>query len=240
MTLPATVHISILKQARDEISRRIELIKSTPSSSSSSNMGLQTVQKPISTTEPKQVIQKPKPDIIQIKSTKSYRESITFPRVINSSNSFIQQIETLSDSIMQYEDPLLQESALKLIPLENLKLKATKKLRKIQKHISSGALKEPEPLMDELLLEELTEWFKADFFTWINKMPCKICKNENTKAVGNVVIDGVRVEKYICCNTVTEFHRFNDIAKLLQTRSGRCGEWANCFTFLCRCLKVSI
>lgn len=38
------------------------------------------------------------------------------------------------------------------------------------------------------------------------------------------------------CNTILEFPRFNDIAKLLVTRSGRCGEFANCFTFLCRCL----
>lgn len=38
------------------------------------------------------------------------------------------------------------------------------------------------------------------------------------------------------CNTVSEFPRFNDIAKLLVTRTGRCGEFANCFTFLCRCL----
>lgn len=39
-----------------------------------------------------------------------------------------------------------------------------------------------------------------------------------------------------CCNQTTEFCRFNDIAQLLRTRMGRCGEFANCFTFLCRCL----
>lgn len=39
-----------------------------------------------------------------------------------------------------------------------------------------------------------------------------------------------------CCNTQTKFHRYNDISQLLLTRKGRCGEYANCFTFLCRSL----
>lgn len=48
------------------------------------------------------------------------------------------------------------------------------------------------------------------------------------------------LQRYLCtknsCNTISEFPRYNDIEKLLVSRSGRCGEFANCFTFLCRCL----
>lgn len=38
------------------------------------------------------------------------------------------------------------------------------------------------------------------------------------------------------CTGLVEFPRFNHPRNLLRSRSGRCGEWANCFTLLCRAL----
>ncbi|KAJ6762921.1 PEPTIDE-N(4)-(N-ACETYL-BETA-GLUCOSAMINYL)ASPARAGINE AMIDASE [Salix purpurea] len=45
-----------------------------------------------------------------------------------------------------------------------------------------------------------------------------------------------RVELYRCnsCSRTTRFPRYNDPLKLVETRRGRCGEWANCFTLYCR------
>ena len=44
-------------------------------------------------------------------------------------------------------------------------------------------------------------------------------------------------EVYQCssstCGAVTRFPRYNHPRKLLSWRSGRCGEWANCFTLCC-------
>ncbi|XP_055701462.1 peptide-N(4)-(N-acetyl-beta-glucosaminyl)asparagine amidase isoform X2 [Phlebotomus papatasi] len=156
--------------------------------------------------------------------------------VVNSSNQFLRELENRANLVMSYEDEDLQEFGRQCIPLEKLKLQTQEKLRQIQKAIKSNSWKEPEPNYLDLFLVEFTEWFNTSFFTWINQIPCKVCGQQNKGRPSMALENGLRVEELLCCATVTRFVRYEDVATLLTTRMGRCGEYANCFTFLCRCL----
>ncbi|CAJ1407121.1 unnamed protein product [Effrenium voratum] len=91
----------------------------------------------------------------------------------------------------------------------------------------------------------MLRWYKHEFFTWTNAPRCDFCRSTDTKTIGGTeptpeeqhfLAFKVEVAKCNACGQQTRFPRYNDPAKLLETRTGRCGEWANCFTLLCRAL----
>eukprot|EP01047_Picozoa_sp_COSAG01_P036229 COSAG01_NODE_2822_length_7009_cov_3.862663_6_plen_228_part_00 len=97
-------------------------------------------------------------------------------------------------------------------------------------------------------VKELLRWFKTDFFKWTNNPACAACGSGQTTCCGMAqptmeeqsCLAG-RVEIYECgsCGAQTRFPRYNSAVKLLETRNGRCGEWANCFTLICRALGLA-
>lgn len=103
----------------------------------------------------------PKPRTVKIIASHPFHDRIRFPQVLKSSNDFLHSLEQLSDSVMQYEDELLLKSALQLVPVEMFKLQAIEKLRRLQKLIKNKEVEELEPNLDDLILEELAEWFKV-------------------------------------------------------------------------------
>lgn len=129
--------------------------------------------------------------------------------------------------VVMYEDLELQEKARKLIPKEALE----EKQRNGGREGRDG------------YLEQLLVWFKTEFFTWMDKPKCKEC-SEPTENSGYVdptaeekLYTARRVETYTCPQGhITRFPRYNHPGKLLETRTGRCGEWANCFGLI---LKAS-
>nr|CAG4651832.1 EOG090X06HD [Triops cancriformis] len=142
--------------------------------------------------------------------------------------------------VQSYENPLLQQKALSYIPISRLLERAGANIEG-----DSSRLLHCPALLREAFLEELLIWFKTEFFTWFSPPNCRIChqvmahQGSVPPSMEDKLWGAERVENYACLSCPASSHRFpryNRPEKLLETRTGRCGEWANCFTLLCRSL----
>lgn len=94
----------------------------------------------------------------------------------------------------------------------------------------------------ESLLPLVADWFSEDFFTWYDQPECQECPNspEMNQIVrrrrGDIMVEYYQCPNYANCKQASEFARHNDPGILLETRTGRCGEWANCFYLILRSL----
>ncbi|KYQ93574.1 hypothetical protein DLAC_04945 [Tieghemostelium lacteum] len=135
-------------------------------------------------------------------------------------------IESNYKRVQRYEDKTLQAKALSLLPKSVL-------FNRKNERIAPG----------EEQLRELLHWFKYDFFKWVDQPNCSTCDGP-TQASGSgqpsldeIMFEAGRVEIYQCRQWhTTRFPRYNHPGKLLETKRGRCGEWANAFTLICRAL----
>ncbi|XP_004692330.1 PREDICTED: peptide-N(4)-(N-acetyl-beta-glucosaminyl)asparagine amidase isoform X1 [Condylura cristata] len=142
--------------------------------------------------------------------------------------------------VLIYENLALQEKALACIPVQELKKRSQEKLSRAKKLDKGTNLND-----EDFLLLELLHWFKEEFFHWVNDILCSKCGGQ-TKSRGESLFPNDdelkwganRVEDHYCdkCQFSNRFPRYNHPEKLLETRCGRCGEWANCFTLCCRAL----
>jgi len=82
----------------------------------------------------------------------------------------------------------------------------------------------------------------------VNSPECDIC-GSSTRSCGvttpspeEAAHEATTVEVYQCplCSVIIRFPRYNDPVKLLETRKGRCGEWANAFALCCRAMGLQV
>lgn len=147
--------------------------------------------------------------------------------------SMTSRLQSTLERVRTYESKQMQQEALKHIPVQLL-------------HERARGNESPMPAYQDELVMQLLHWFKRELFSWMNQPKCAACGCANTKAVRTegpstpeeVSGEAGRVEVYQCpqCSALTRFPRYNNPAKLLETRTGRCGEWANCFTLCCRAM----
>ncbi|XP_077300714.1 N-glycanase Pngl [Arctopsyche grandis] len=159
-----------------------------------------------------------------------------------SQNAFLQSVHNHFQNVMEYEDDKLLEVAISYVPVAKIQMCAIERMRSLQKDIKTGSLDAPEMHLEEAILIELVKWFKTSFFSWVDCPPCHFCSGATKHSFNTEKRDAkvtIRVEIFKCtlCDTETEFPRYNDLATLLITRKGRCGEWAKCFMLFCRAMK---
>eukprot|EP00210_Caulerpa_lentillifera_P008855 g8449.t1 len=157
---------------------------------------------------------------------------------------FESRIRGQLETVLSYESTEAKSKALRIIPVEKLKQEAREAVELAQEFSDDEV-----PEFEDCLMEALLYWFKRDFFTWVDRPPCWNCSSSSTELIGmtrpsteDLKYGAGRVEAYRCpqCSATILFPRYNDPVKLLETRKGRCGEWANCFTFLCRSLELDV
>eukprot|EP00455_Lapot_gusevi_P032092 TRINITY_DN3496_c0_g1_i2.p2 TRINITY_DN3496_c0_g1~~TRINITY_DN3496_c0_g1_i2.p2 ORF type:complete len:206 (+),score=17.82 TRINITY_DN3496_c0_g1_i2:97-714(+) len=144
------------------------------------------------------------------------------------------RLHSYAQAALQFDDARMLEAARRVIPLQTLQQRAAENPNAV------GGRDE--------LVKQLLHWFKHEFFQWVHQPPCHAC-NSGTSGIGSAqptpeeakYYAGI-VEVYRCnsCQAITRFPRYNHPAKLLETRRGRCGEWAQAFTLCCRALGFDI
>jgi len=109
-----------------------------------------------------------------------------------------------------------------------------------QKRIKEVIPKRKENSTSKEYVKELLHWYKNEFFTWCNKPKCPLCNSDKNVNCVNICksneeerhFQSNNTEVYSCqgCGgNEIRFPRYNSPYKLLETRTGRCGEWANLF-----------
>ncbi|XP_032716878.1 peptide-N(4)-(N-acetyl-beta-glucosaminyl)asparagine amidase isoform X3 [Lontra canadensis] len=237
LIFPKKASVEQLQKIRDLIA----IERSSRLDGSNKNCKVELPQQPASSTQ-LPVTQPSNPSGLTQHAGNSEGQSSNPPSAptVTTDSVILKVLRSNIQHVLVYENLALQEKALACIPVQELKRRSQEKLSRARK-LDKGTNVSDE----DFLLLELLHWFKEEFFQWVNDILCSKCGGQ-TKCRGESLFPNDdemkwganRVEDHYCsaCQFSNRFPRYNNPEKLLETRCGRCGEWANCFTLCCRAL----
>lgn len=146
---------------------------------------------------------------------------------------------SLSSIPERWDDPEVLDQALQMVPLHRIYSEANEE--KLKQEARADDTAESHWGFDEFVIMGLMHWFKREFFTWSVNPLCPTCYN-STRIEGNP--HDTEMVQHRCmnlnCGVTARFPRYEDLRRSLQTRSGRAGDWANCFGLFCRALGTRV
>lgn len=154
---------------------------------------------------------------------------------------FLLKVADLAYTTGKHKTPSELDKALESIDLAKIYEGVDKRESENSKHENESKLK-----YEDFIVLEVLNYFKHDFFKWVNKPECPQC-NQNSDNMIPIGASGPpsnnpdeisNIENYKCksCGIAVDFLRYNNPVKLLETKQGRCGEWVNCFILILQAL----
>ncbi|KAL1512924.1 hypothetical protein ABEB36_002425 [Hypothenemus hampei] len=169
------------------------------------------------------------------------------PFYFKHTHPFFRRIEQIFARCLRYSNVNLLQRARRIIPILALEAKAQTEFRLLQIKMKKLAHTENPPVLSiqDVLLVALVSWFKNNFFSWVDSPLCDKCngtttffksEEKNVTLIKSPYAERVELHRCKSCGAVTRFARYEDLNILLETRQGRCGEFANTFTLLCKAM----
>ena len=154
----------------------------------------------------------------ELESTKKKQKMVELTqRILQRDFDFQEIIHLFEERLESYKDKEMQKKIKEIIPTC------------------------PPNSTSEQYVKILLKWFKKDFFSWCNKPKCPGCglNGDNLECINykekpneeEKKFLAYKTEIYMCknCKKEVKFVRYNKTIKLLETKTGRCGEWSNLF-----------